>query len=374
MALKIVHIITGLEDGGAEAMLYELCKRDKINEVLVFSLMNEGKYGSKLRSMGVVVYCFGFERGVFSPKAFLVLIGLLRREKPDVIQTWLAHADLIGGIAARLAGVRKLVWTIHNSEYRVRTTKRTTRLVVRILAILSHFLPKLIVCCAKSAMASHERLHYDKTKMVVVPNGYDIDRFHIRSGTSITVSARHNLASFGRPVIGMIARFDPQKDHRNFLCAVARLRSEGKIFTTIMAGNGIDEQNAELMGILREHKLEEKVRLLGQVERIEELYGQIDFVVLSSQSEAFPNVVAEAMASGVPCIATDVGDVAELIGQSGWLVPPKNCGALAQAIYGAMSEKEQLLEQRRKWARERIVTTYSATKMVETYQVIYSAL
>jgi glycosyltransferase involved in cell wall biosynthesis len=175
--MDVTHIITGLNDGGAEAVLYRLCTHDGAHRHTVISLMDEGKYGPLLRAAGVEVLCLDMPRGHLRPRALWRLWHWLRTQRPDVVQTWMYHADLLGGVVARLAGIRAVVWGIHHTTLEPGESSRATRLIARLLARLSRRVPRRIVACAGRGVQVHGALGYDTARMRVVPNGYDLARF-----------------------------------------------------------------------------------------------------------------------------------------------------------------------------------------------------
>lgn len=170
--MKVLHIITGLEDGGAEHTLYKICKYDTDNKHIIISLQGPGKYYSLLINLGIKVYCLNVKFNSFYK--IIDLIKLVRFLKPDIVQTWLVHADFFGGIAARIAGFKKIIWNIRYSNFEIRKTKLTTILIVKILAIISILIPKLIVINSKKAKKIYEVKGYDKKKLRLIQNGYDL--------------------------------------------------------------------------------------------------------------------------------------------------------------------------------------------------------
>ena len=170
--MKIVHIITGLGNGGAEHTLFKICKHDRLNEHIVISLKQTGKYFSLLKNLGIKVY--SLDLNYLSFYKFIYLIKLLRILKPDIAQTWLVHADLIGGIASRIAGVKNIIWNIRYSNLEIRKAKLTTILIIKLLAKLSYFIPKLIIIVSKKAKKVYEFEGYHKKKIKVIANGYDL--------------------------------------------------------------------------------------------------------------------------------------------------------------------------------------------------------
>ena len=138
--LRVVHIITGLGDGGAENTLYKVCKNDFKNQHIVISLTNLGKYRSLIKNLGVKVY--NIDLKFYSILKFFFLIKLIRSLKPNIIQTWLIMGDLVGGIAGRLAGIKNIIWNIHFTNLKLDSTKLRNIIIIRLLAKLSHLIPK----------------------------------------------------------------------------------------------------------------------------------------------------------------------------------------------------------------------------------------
>ena len=364
-----LHIITGLYDGGAEAVLYRLCKHDQANDHHVVSLSGAGKYGPMLEALGVPATTLNMSPGRPSPLAFLRLVKLLRRERPDVVQTWMYHGDLFGGLAARTAGIRSVVWGIRHTTLEPGKSKKTTIWIAKLLAKLSWWLPAKVVVCAQNAMDVHAALGYDRSKMRFIPNGYDLTDF--KPGLDPVGELRASLVSDESiPLIGMVGRFNPQKDHANLLDTLVILRDRGIAFRCVLVGTGLDSSNTEIVEWVAQRGLVDHVLLLGRRNDIPNIMSALDLHVLPSAfGEAFPNVVAEAMACGTPCVVTDVGDAVYIVGDTGWVVPPCDANALAETIaaaFDSMSDADKSSE-RSLLARCRIEEHFSIGRMVAAY-------
>jgi len=370
--MKVLHIITGLADGGAEAVLFRLITHDTKNQHAVVSLTSEGKYGPALRDRGVPVVALEMPRRRLTWRGVQTLWFTLRQARPDVVQTWMYHADLVGGTAARAAGI-PVVWGIRNTTLEPGRSSRATIWVARVCAWLSRWVPNRIVVCAQAAQAVHAALGYDAARMVVIPNGYDLSCFvpDLRSRRSLR-------AQWGVPddlaLLGMVARWDPQKDHVNLIEALALLRRRGHAFRAMLVGTGVDEHNTTLMRRIADVGLSDWVQPLGPRTDVPAVMNALDVHVLSSAyGEAFPNVLAEAMACGTPCVTTDVGDAALIVGDTGWVAPPRNPQALAEVLAQALAAQDDraVWATRQQRCRERIAKNYSIEAMVQQYREVW---
>ena len=371
--MKIFHIITGLNDGGAEAVLYRLCKFDSEHNHIVVSLINEGKYGPLLNDLGVEVYCLNMPAGRIRLSSLIQLFKLLRQNKPDVVQTWMYHSDLIGGVIARFSGVKNIFWGVHNTTLEKRKSKRSTIVICKLNAILSRWVPKKIIYCAEKSRKVHELLSFKTSKGAVVSNGYDLDAFFPSVEFRTRLRIEMNIAE-DVILIGHVGRFDPQKDHKNLILALGILKQKNKLFYSILLGTGVNNENYILNNLIDKNDLVNTVKLLGQRNDIPVVMNGLDIHVLSSSAEAFPNVLAEAMACGTPCVTTNVGDAALIVGDTGWVVPPNDPQALANAIMQAIEEKQtnhQAWSERKQRCRKRIVENFSIEKMVENYHRVW---
>lgn len=370
----VLHIITGLNNGGAEGVLYRLCKYDNQATHIVVSMMDEGKYGSLLKKSGIYVYCLNMPAGKLTLSGVWKLFRLIRRLKPDVVQTWMYHADLIGGMVVKLAGVKNVFWNVRHTSLEPRKSKRSTIWVAKVCAKISGWVAKKIIYCAHEAQAVHENLGYKKGKAEIIGNGYDLALFDQNSQFRETVRNEFSLLK-DEVLLGMVGRFDPQKDHSNLISALSTVKQKGFDFKLLLIGKQLDNSNHELLKQIEFDGLTGNVRLLGQRTDISAVMNSLDIHVLSSSfGEAFPNVLAEAMACGTPCVTTDVGDAALIVGGTGWVVPPKDPQALANAVVQAINEKQgnHIAWLNRKQAcRDRIVENFSIVKMIEDYHRVW---
>ncbi len=373
MTFRIAHVATGLGVGGAETTLLNLLTRlDRREfECQVFSLSSEAPLAESMRALGVPVHLLGMRPGVPDPRGYLALGRHLRRFAPDLIQTWMYHADFLGGLAAPLAGRPPVVWGVHLTVADRRGLKPATRLIIRLNAWLSRRLPAAIVCCAEAARRTHAALGYDASRMIVIPNGVDLDRFRPDPGARARLRAALGLPADAL-LIGMAARFDPHKDHRNFLRAAAILHAAQPEVHFVLWGKEITPHNAALTAEIETGGLQGVVHLLGLRADAPALNAGLDLAALSSWGEAFPLVLVEAMACGVPCVATEVGDAAQIVGETGRLVPPRDPQALARAWLEMLQLSPSERQARGRAARQRVEALYSLDRMVQAYARLYA--
>lgn len=373
---RITHVITGLHTGGAELMLYKLLSgMDRTRYALsVISLTPPGPVAEKLRALDVPVYSLELARGAPDPRGILRLLTLLARLRPQVVQTWLYHADLLGGIGGRLAFRPKIVWNIRNSTLQAGKTPRLTVLTVGACARISRWLPDKIVCCSEQARDLHIRWGYDASRFEVIPNGFDL-----RAWTPDPTAGRQARAALGIPlearVVGLVGRYDPQKDHACFVEAARQVSLLLPDVHFILAGDGVTLDNPELRGMVERSGLLPRFHLLGRRSDLPTLTNAFDLAASSSAyGEAFSNVLGEAMACGVPCVSTDVGDAALILADTGLVVPPRTPNGLAQALKQLLllpeAERRALGER----ARARVEANFELGLVVRRYQAVYDAL
>ncbi|EMO5256639.1 TPA: glycosyltransferase [Proteus mirabilis] len=364
---KIIHIITGLNNGGAEGVLYRLCKYDLANDHVVISLTTDGKYGSMLRDINVNVICLHLKSFSSTLPSLIKLYKIIKKEKPYIVQTWMYHADLIGGIIAKLAGVKKIYWNIRQTNLIKGKSKKTTILIAKICSKFSFFIPCKIICCASEAKKTHIDLGYKGKDMVIIPNGFDFSQYKKSHNDEIKKQLGIPQNSI---CIGMVARFDPQKNHLLLLDAFTRIY-KNKNIKLILIGSNITNNNKILVEYIKNKNIEKETILLGERKDIPDMMSLLDIHILSSSfGEGFPNVLVEAMASGTPCIATDVGDSRLIISEYGWIIPPNNLNKLISALNSALSIKEL---DNKKWedicvaCKKHVISNYDIEKMVDAY-------
>lgn len=361
--MKIVHIITGGKGrGGAEGVLLRLVNAtsNKIDHT-VYTLLDMPEYVDDFKRAGVAIHSLNIR----NPKSFALNLFYLKKQwkncPPDVIQSWMAHPNILSGLLGKGLDI-PIVWNIRQSLILKEELGLKNYTLMKASAWISKKTPyKIINCSLKSIERHKEGGFYDK--FIYIPNGVEVEP---------------NAKDLGSPrkdkefTVGHIGRYDPAKNHKLFIESFSRFNKRHSDSKTLMAGTGVSYDNAAFQnrfGSLINHSF----KLLGQMDGIAELpevYKKMDCLVLSSITEGFPNVLIEAMSFGLPCISTDVGDAAEIIGDTGWIVPSEDQDALEKALEVAYRECIDFPE---KWADRsaraynRIVENYSIEKMCERY-------
>ena len=366
----ILHVITTLDGGGAEASLHRLVAADRSNDHHVVSL----RAGSAREKLGHSnTHTLDMPAGRVTVRGLRQLRGLLRTIEPDVVQTWMYHADLVGGIMARLAGV-PVCWGIRNAYLDKDTTSASTRAVVRACAALSHALPAKIVACSRASARMHVERGYARVKMCVIPNGYDAAQLHARRDSRDAIRASWSVSP-DTFVLGFVARWDAQKDHANLIAALGLLSQQLTMpWACVLIGQNVDERNPSLVRLIDAAGVRPNVRMPGPTGDVAGVMAALDLHVLPSRGEAFPNVVAEAMACETPCVVTDVGDAALIVGDTGWIVPPRDPAALAAAIRAAAGELRDPGQRtaRGATARARILRKFGIARTVAAYDSLWA--
>lgn len=363
---SVCHIISGLGQGGAENALFRQIINDDsgINHVVI-SLMDDGIYGKKIRDAGYKIYTLGMPRSKVTIHGSIALYKILRQENPAVVQTWMHHADLVGGVISKLAGVKNVYWCIRG-VYNAAMLSFTTKLTIYLCVLFSYIIPKNIISNSFYASNSYKGIGYKKNKIRVIQNGYSDSIFKKYPNAREVIVKRHDIDP-NLPIFGMIARFDPFKDHFNLLNALEMLKERRK-FSCILVGSDITSENKLLVKKIKEKNLENNIILAGPIEEVNLYMSGIDIHILSSLDESFPNVIAEAMICGTPCVATDVGDTKMMLSDLGWLCPPKNpyllCESISCSLTDYFDQKTSIKESHQEKCQAYILENFSFSRML----------
>ncbi len=369
--LRVTHIITGLGTGGAEMMLFKLLSvTDRLRFASsVLALNDGGPMAERIAGLGVRVQLLNLNPQRPSPLKLARLVRWLRADRPDVVQTWMYHADLLGGLAGWWVGA-PVIWGIRHTDLSAGRNKRRTIQIARLCARLSPWLPRRIVVNSQVSALAHQQLGYAPEKMVVIPNGFELERFRPDGAARTALRAELGLAE-DTPLVGLAARFDPQKDHRTFVAAAEQLHRARPDVHFVLCGEGVVWQNAELAAWIEAGGLRPAMHLLGRREDMPRLMAAWDVAASSSRGEAFANVIGEAMACGVPCVVTDVGDSAAIVGACGRVVPPGDAPALAGGLADVLAMAPEQRSALGLAARQRVAAHFRLPAVVARYEDLY---
>ena len=369
--IHITHLITDLEIGGAEMMLHKLLAhmdRSRFRN-LVVSMTENGPLSSKIKELGIPVFTLGMKFGVPNPLGLFRLLRLLRKQRPVILQTWLYHADFLGLLAGKVARLPRIIWNVRCSDMDMRHYSRYSALVIRTLAALSP-IPDAVVINSEAGCQFHKRLGYRPRRWVLIHNGFDLDLF--RPDSDARTSFRQELClSEDSILIGLIARFDPMKDHTTFFKATELLLKNESRVHFVLVGGEISWENLQLLAGINVGESGKHFHLLGERRDIPRITAALDIATSSSSSEGFPNTIGEAMACEIPCVVTDVGDSAFLVSDTGKVVPPLNPEALAQGWQQMIELGEMGRRRLGGAARQRVKEHFNLSAIVERYEKFY---
>ncbi len=363
-----LHIITGLDTGGAEWSLVRLLQAapDLRDRAHVVSLLAEGALAPEIRSLGVPLQSLNLRRGGLPVGGIRALRQLLRELRPDVVLGWMYHGNLAASLAALgTRGAPPVLWGIRNALHGLDRERRSTRLVIRGGALLG-WQPRYILYNSQRSRSQHERIGYPQARGMVIPNSFDTLRF--RPDAVARLGIRRELGvTDDTPLLGVVARFDPLKDFPTLVSAAGQLARSAPSARWVLAGRGVERSNPAFAALLTDESVSSRIFALGDRSDVERVMAALDVLVQPSLSEALPNSVGEAMACGVPCLVTDVGDSAILVGDTGRVVPPRSPDALAHAAAAMLSLDPAVRRALGERARQRVASDYSANAMVTRY-------
>lgn len=372
--LRILHITSGLWLGGAETLLYRLVQRDTDIEHEVVCMGERNYYSGPLEALGIRVH----HLNMTSPASYLGGAGrlyrLVRGSGADVVQCWMYRANTFGGLAAKAAGM-PVAWGIHCSS--LEPLGPISRANVYLGGLLAPRVADFVINCSTKSAELHHRFGYSQAPGAVIHNGYDPTAFFIDDEARATTRRRLGIGD-DMFVIGSVARWHPQKDIPNLLKAVEIVASMGVRLRCLLMGRGLDLVDPGFAAAARDCGCGLELLPLGPRSDLPDLARALDLHVLAScGAEAFPNVVAETMLSGVPNAVTDIGDSALMVGDAGWVVPPRDPQRIAEAILAAYRERTDepdRWEQRRHTSRARIADNFTFETMASAYEDLWRTL
>lgn len=371
--LRILFVTTGLGVGGAERALEQLLPRLSAQgmAVALVSLREPQPVGERLRALGIAVHELGMAPSRPSLAGLWRLWQVVREFRPDLIQGWMYHGNLAAQLARLAAPRARVLLGVHQTLAQLALESRATRLVIRLDALLSR-LAASVLYVAQAAQRDHEAAGYVR-RGVLLPNAVDAERFRPDAAARAAVRAQLGLGEDAL-LVGMVGRFHPAKNHVAFLQAAAWVAEALPQVRFLLAGLAVTPDNPVLAPLLAAPSLQGRVFALGPREDVPQLLAACDLYVLASIQEALPTVVAEAMCCGLPCVVTDVGDAARMVGDTGWVTPLADADALAGEMLLALREGHPALAARGAAARERACAMFAADSVVVGYRQLYQSL
>jgi glycosyltransferase involved in cell wall biosynthesis len=375
-SIKVMHVISDLSIGGAEMALYKLLAKTNRQrfEPIVVSLCDHGVLRERIEALGVAVHTAGMKPGRPSLAGLWRLVSLIRQLQPDLVFGWMYHSCLAIEVAKIFSGRRMpVLWGIHCSSSPLLVEKKLTTAVIRFCGLLSRR-PAKIVFVSHAGQSEHQRLRYHVENSCVIPNGIDTKKFIPSTQARSSVRSEMGLTEDAF-LIGIIGRSHPMKDHANFLAAAGLISKTHPETHFLLIGRGMNQGNQALVESIRKLGIGDRAHLLGEHHDTSRLAAALDIFTLSSAyGESCPNVIGEAMASGVPCVVTNVGDADWLVGETGRVVPPREANALASACRELIDLKPQDRAALGLLARERVLAHFPIQSIIGRYEELYETI
>lgn len=373
---NILYVITSLSVGGAQKALLNLATSEFSHEHQphVLALVEVDGIRQQFEQAGIPVQVLGLNRPTQLPLLLPRLIRLVWTIKPRVIHGWMHHGNLFATLAWLFAGCHPvLLWGMHHTPEAATLERAQHAFVLRVGRWLSRF-PQQIVYVSRRSMQRHAEMGYASHHAQVIANGIPLGKADRHAEDRASV-----LQELGIPadalLVGSLTRFVPEKDIPNLMAGIRLFQGQGGANVHfLLAGEGMNATNPALQALLAQTPVPANVHLLGVRTDAARLIAALDLATLSSQREAFPLFLAEAMAVGVPCVATDVGDIAEFVADTGLIAPVGDAAALAQAWQNILQRTQ---EQRRilgSQAQQRVAERYSLDAVVQAYRGVLRSL
>ncbi len=372
--IRVLHLINSLGFGGAERMLEKLLANtdESTFSTRVVSLIGGGALEEPIRCLGIPVEDLGLRKGFPDPRSIFRLFRILDSWRPHVLQTWLYYSDLIGTLAEHSVDVPHLIWNIRCTDNVRRPGRWISAIAPKICARLSG-IPDLVLSNSLAGRRFHEGLGYHPRQWRIIPNGFDLDTFHPDPSAGDLLRRQLSISE-GKLLAGFVGGWRPSKDHSNlFRAARISLESHAKL-DFVLAGSGIHWGNPGLRNEIQEKGLSANFHLLGEQAEVQKILAGLDFFILPSLFEGFPNVVGEALSCGIPCVSTRSGDTETILGDCGFLVPPGDPQALAAAVLKMADLGPEERARMGARGRARIKANFEIGSVARRYEDLYVEL
>lgn len=375
--MKVLHIINSLKKGGAEGNLYRLCKlhkekyKNKI-DISIITLINKGYYEVELKKIGIKIISLDLnkkDRFFDFLKKILKFRKLIKKHNPNIIQSWMYHSNFVTLFLPKLF-YDKIFWNIRHSELNLKISKKTTILVSIICGLFSKIVPKKIIYCSEKSINFHQNKHfYSKNKTKLIYNGYN-DKIYYPSKYLKVNFRKKNGINKSDIILGFAGRYAKQKNIPSMLLAFSKFIKKHNNIYLYMVGKDISPFNKELTTFISNLKIQNKVVFLNEQKNLCEFYNGIDLLLLTSHSESFPNVIAEAMLCSTLVLASDAGCSKKIISNFGFVIEKNDYKSIIKGlnrginIFKIKNKKWKILE---KNSRIQIKNNFSIKKMANTY-------
>lgn len=368
--MQVVHFIPGLGSGGAEKMLYNIIKFHK-NPNIEYSIITLKKgdyYSEKIKKLNIPI--IEIPSNVYFIKDIKKLYYELKEK--DILCCWMYHCNFLGIFLKKITKTKKIYWNIRHSSVNKKYDKSRTIIINKLCSYLSRKVD-LILYNGKKARDVHEKIGYKNGSSFVVENGVDTKKYSQIRDAKKRLLSELRIDYQNKFVISSVARYHPVKDIPNFIEAISVVKKKYPNTIALLCGKGEDITNNELIKVIDGFHLElnKDIFLLGERNDLSMVYSASDLFILHSVSEASPNCLLEAMSCRTLCLATDVGNVRDLIEDKDLIVPPKEPMELATKIIKAIELSDKEKNRIKEANRIKIKQKYSIEKCVEIYEMFY---
>ncbi len=377
--IKILHLITDLDYGGAENFLISLVKQKNIrkHKTKIVVMTSGGLSVQSTIKEGIDVETLGLKRGEFNPLKAIRLIKIIKNFSPNIVQTWLYHADLLGSLCMPFTNVDKLVWNFRCSNMDLSQYSFQSRIVFYLLRMLAK-VPALIVINSHDGRKFHEKVGFRPNGWNTIPNGVDTNKFKSFKSAREKLFTKLNIPK-DSVLIGNVGRFDPMKDYKTLFRSFVSIKKRFKKVKFLLIGRDLNRQNNALMKmidppLLRDNLFQE-TSFLPPTENIHKIIPGLDlFCTSSAFGEGCPNVLLEAMSCSVPCVVTDVGDSKAILGDCGIVVKPGDYKTLTDGMEKLLRIDKTVLRKMLRRGRKKIIKHFSIEYAEGQYLAMYKKL
>ncbi|MBU0911561.1 MAG: glycosyltransferase [Gammaproteobacteria bacterium] len=369
---KLIHVITDLDVGGAETMLKRLLalETDK-SRILVISLTDIGKIGQDIEQLGLKVHALNMNGALSFPIALFRLIQIFKATTPDVIQSWMYHADLLAGIAARICGIKNIVWGVRGTNPPI--GNKQTFFIMKMCAFLSRVIPKKIIYVSQSALDSHVSYGYNKKKSVYVHNGIQLDSINFDIEGRALIRKKLGIPDTDT-LVGTLGRFHADKGQDLLMNSIQQLLPNHPNVSFVFVGRGCDKL-PEITGLGdKQDSKAPKIYFIGEQHNIQQWLSAFDIYCLPSRTEGFPNSLLEAMLLGLPCVATPAGDTVIIAADTVSVTADISSESITENLSAMLSLTSEQRIQLGKKASAHVKKYFSIEKAHENFAKVYAEI